>query len=97
MITEIVTFDLPAGMTRDAAVALFEKSVPRWRANPALVRKYYLFDGERGIGGGVYLWPAIEDARAAHDAQWCAMAERLYGAAPRFEYFETPLIVDNSA
>ncbi|MEZ5714787.1 MAG: hypothetical protein R3D85_06215 [Paracoccaceae bacterium] len=97
MITEIVTFDLPEGMTRDEAVGLFEKSVPRWEANRALVRKYYLFDGEQGIGGGVYLWSALGDARAAHDAAWCAMAEELYGAAPRFQYFETPLIVDNSA
>lgn len=97
MITEIVNFDLPEGMTRDQAVALFEKSVSRWQANERLVRKYYLYDGEAGIGGGVYLWPSVEDARAAHDAAWVAMAEEMYGSRPSFRYFETPLIVDNTA
>ncbi|MDQ2090926.1 hypothetical protein [Marimonas arenosa] len=96
MITEIVNFDLPESMTREEAVALFEKSVPRWQANAKLVRKYYLYDGEAGIGGGVYLWPSVDDAKAAHDAAWCDMAEKLYGARPRFQYFETPLIVDNT-
>ena len=96
MITEIVTFDLPTGMGRDEVVALFEKSVPRWQANAALMRKYYLFDAEAGIGGGVYLWPSKADAQAAHDDAWCDMAEKTYGSRPRFRYFETPLIVDNS-
>ncbi|MDQ2095923.1 hypothetical protein [Rhodalgimonas zhirmunskyi] len=95
MITEIVTFDLPVGMTRDEVIALYETTMPRWRANGALVRKYYLFDDEGRQGGGVYLWPTIEDAKLAHDATWCAMAEKMYGSAPRFQYFETPLIVEN--
>ncbi|WP_137702545.1 monooxygenase [Marimonas lutisalis] len=96
MITEIVNFDLPEGMTREEAVALYEKTVPRWQANEALVRKYYLYDEENRIGGGVYLWPSIEDAKAAHDAAWCDMAEKMYGSRPRFQYFETPVIVDNA-
>ena len=37
MITEIVEFDLPEGMTRDQASTLFETSVPRWQANRKLV------------------------------------------------------------
>ena len=96
MITEIVTFDLPDGLGRDEVVALFEKSVPRWQANAALVRKYYLYDAEAGVGGGIYLWPQKADALAAHDAEWCDMAQTLFGSRPRFQYFETPLIVDNS-
>lgn len=97
MITEIVTFDLPDGLDRDAVKALYEKTMPRWQANSALVRKYYLYDGEGRIGGGVYLWPTVRDAQAAHDAAWCDMAEKIYGSRPRFQYFETPLIVDNEA
>ncbi len=96
MITEIVTFDLPEGMSREEAVAIYEKTVPRWKANAALVRKYYLYDGAAGIGGGVYLWPTIEDAKAAHDEAWCDMAEKMYGSRPRFQYFEVPLIVENA-
>lgn len=96
MITEIVTFDLPEGLDREAVMALFEKSVPRWQANAALVRKYYLYDAEAGIGGGVYLWPSKAEAQAAHDSAWCDMAEKLYGSRPSFRYFETPVIVDNT-
>lgn len=96
MITEIVNFDLPEGMGRDEVLTLYEKTLPRWQANEALVRKYYLYDGEARIGGGVYLWPSVEDAQAAHDAAWIEMAEKMYGSRPRFQYFETPLIVDNS-
>jgi hypothetical protein len=96
MIVEIVTFELPEGMGREAVLALYQATVPRWQANPELVRKYYLYDGENGLGGGVYLWPSVEAAQAAHDAAWCARAEEMYGAPPRFQYFEAPLIVDNS-
>ena len=96
MITEIVTFPLPKDMTRAKVIALFETTVPRWKANPDLVRKYYLYDDDAGVGGGVYLWPNIEAAKAAHDEAWCDKAETLYGARPSFQYFETPLMVDNS-
>ena len=96
MIVEIVTFDLPAGKTRDEVVALFEKSAPRWQANKELVRKYYLYDEAGGTGGGVYLWPDIDAAKSAHDEAWIAMAEDMYGSRPQFQYFEAPLIVDNS-
>ena len=96
LITEIVTFDLPEGMSRDDVVALYEKTKPRWQANAALIRKYYLYDEEAGIGGGVYLWPSRADALAAHDEEWCVLAEKTYGCRPRFQVFDTPVIVDNS-
>ena len=96
MITEIVTFDLPADMDRAQLIALFESTVPRWQANDRLIRKQYLYDPATGTGGGVYLWPSRADAEAAHDADWCARAQALYGAAPRFAYFETPVVVDNT-
>lgn len=96
MITEIVTFALPDGMSRDEALALYEATAAGWQANPDLVRKYYLFDGESQTGGGVYLWPSIDHAQAAHNDAWCDKAEALYGSRPTFRYFETPLIVDNS-
>src|SRR3954468_17982556 len=56
MITEIVTFTLPEGMTREDVLAAFEKTAPTWRANPDLVRKNYLIDVRNRIAGGVYLW-----------------------------------------
>jgi hypothetical protein len=44
MITEIVLFRLPDGMTREDAVAKYRLSVPGWWANPDLIRKTFLFD-----------------------------------------------------
>lgn len=97
MITEIVRFALAPELDRDAVIRRFQATAPAWQANPDLIRKYYLFDPETRQGGGVYLWPSRAAAEAAHDADWCARAAALYGARPTFEYFETPLIVDNSA
>jgi hypothetical protein len=83
MITEIVLFKLPAGMTREEYFRRARENAPTWAANPALVRKNYLYDAEGGYGGGAYLWPSIADAQ-----QW-------HGAA--FTYYETPVVVDNRA
>ncbi len=96
MITEIVQFNLPADITREEVTERFETTKSAWENNPDLVRKYYLFDAERKTGGGVYLWPNIEAAQAAHDDAWCDRVEGLYGSRPTFQYFETPLIVDNT-
>ena len=42
MITEIVLFRLPDGMSREEAIAKYRLSVPGWRANPDLIRKTFL-------------------------------------------------------
>lgn len=95
MITEIVRFKIDPALSRDDVHALYEKTLPRWRANPDLIRKTYLYDPENGRGGGVYLWTSLEAAQRAHDAEWCDMAERMYGSRPSFEYYETPIVLDN--
>src|SRR6185369_9297796 len=59
VITEVITFKLRAGMTREDVVAMYRKTAPIWRANPECIRKCYLYDGERGLGGGAYLWKSI--------------------------------------
>ncbi len=56
MITEIIVFDLPHGVTREEVMANYRRSAPGWRANPGLIRKNYLYDAESRKGGGVYLW-----------------------------------------
>jgi len=96
MITAIVRFTLPAGTTARDAQALFEGSAPNYRATPGLIRKYYLF-GEDGTGGGVYLWQDRASAEALYNADWKAMIEGRFGAAPEISYFETAVIVDNQA
>ena len=56
MITAIVNFKLPADIDPRKAAELFKASAPKYRGLKGLVRKYYLFDDEKRIGGGVYLW-----------------------------------------
>lgn len=63
MITEIITFAIPTGMTREQVLANYRRSAPGWRANPDLIRKDYLYDAESRRAGGVYLWRSIDGAR----------------------------------
>lgn len=95
MITEVVLFDLPAGITRAAMIAQFRDSIPRWRDNPELLRKHMIFDLERGKGGGIYLWPSVEAAKRAHDEAFRQRILAHFGSEPTYQYFETPVIVDN--
>jgi hypothetical protein len=56
MITEIVLWKMPKGMSRNDIINKFRASVPTWQANPNLIRKAFLFDEKSRRGGGVYLW-----------------------------------------
>lgn len=96
MITEIVTFTLPPGTTREQLLANYEKTAPGWQANPDLIRKYYLYDAERNIAGGVYLWKDRLDAEKWHGEAFRQKVRELYGAEPSSQFFETPIIVDRS-
>lgn len=94
VICEIVTFDI-VGKDRAEVQALYEATLGRWRDWPGLIRKTYLYDAAGGRGGGVYLWRDANAAAGAHDAAWCAKAEALYGAAPKFDIYEVPLVLEN--
>lgn len=95
MITAIVLFDLPPGMTRTKLVEAYRETAWQWRANPYLVRKAYLFDAQRREAGGVYVWR--DRAAAEHcldDAFRSRLADR-FGSTPRIAMFDTPMVVDN--
>ncbi len=96
MITELVLFDLPSGISRDDVIAGMRATAPAWRANAELVRKNYLYDAAAGQAGGAYLWPSIEAAQRGHDDAWRARIKQMYGSEPVIRYFETPMIVDNA-
>lgn len=97
MFTEIVRFQLPPQMSRDDVVALYEKSAEIWRATPELLHKSYLYDPETGFGGGVYLWHSLDDAKRLHGSEFIERIAATFGSVPTFEYFETPVVVDNVA
>ena len=96
MITALVQFKLPASVTRDKVAEAFKGSAPKYRDLPGLVRKYYLFNAETGMGGGAYLWKSREDAERTYTAEWKAMIRDRYGAEPVITYFDTPVVVDNA-
>ncbi|WP_020698898.1 hypothetical protein [Reyranella massiliensis] len=97
MITAIVNFKLPAGIDAKQATELFKMSAPNYRGVKGLVRKYYLFDEQTGVGGGVYLWESRIDAEAVYTPQWRAYIAERYGELPDIRYFETAVIVDNAS
>jgi hypothetical protein len=96
MITEIVTFRLPDGMSREDAIAKYRLSVPVWRANADLLRKAFLFDEASRRGGGVYTWKSIEAAKIGHGPEFQKRIQATFGSPPEFQYFETPIVVDNT-
>ena len=70
----------------------------RWYRNlPGLVRKYYLRSEDGRRAGGVYLWESRAAAEACYGGEWKARVEQLYGSTPEILWFDTPVIVDNSA
>ena len=97
MITAIVRFKLPATINAADAAELFKGSAPKYRGMKGLVRKYYLFDGQQRIGGGVYLWKTRADAEAVYTPQWQAYIAERYGTPPEIRYFETAVVVDNES
>lgn len=94
MIVAIVRFPLPAGMTAEQARASFEASAPSYQGLPGLHRKYYLRAEDGSEGGGVYLWATRDAAEAVYDDAWRARLTERFGAEPRVEYLECPVVVD---
>jgi hypothetical protein len=97
MITEIVLWRLPQGMSREEVKAKYRLSVPSWQSNPDLIHKAFLFDEGSRRGGGVYLWKNIEAARQAHDEAFQERIRSIFGNQPECQYFETPIVIDNIA
>jgi hypothetical protein len=96
MISELVMFDLPEGMTRAEIVQGMREVAPAWRRNPDLIRKTFLYDPANSRTGALYLWKNRAAAEAAHDAAWRQRVMDRYGSVPTLQYFETPLVVDNA-
>lgn len=96
MITEYVLFDLPKGISRDQVVAGMHEVAPRWRKEPNLVRKTFVFDEIANQAGAFYLWTDRASAAAAHDESWRQTIRATYGSEPQIRYFDTPLVVDNA-
>ena len=97
MITAIVLFPMAETETVASAAAKFRESAPRYRDQPGLLRKAYLFDPETRRGGGCYSLRDRAAADALFTADWRAFVTQKYGVAPAITLFESPVIVDNVA
>ena len=97
MISEIVLFSLPEGMSREEAMAKYRARVPVWQGNPDLIHKAFLYDESSKRGGGVYLWTNIEAAKKAHGPAFQEAIQSIFGATPEMQYFEAPIVIDNNA
>ncbi len=84
-------------MSREEIITKFENSSSKWSDNSDLIRKNYLIDIDSGIAGGVYLWKEKIHADIWLGAEFRKMIKDNYGDVPTFQYFETPIVVDNLA
>jgi hypothetical protein len=97
MITALVQFKLPQPLSREKASEIFSGTAPRYRDIDGLIRKYYILSQDGGTAGGVYLWHSREDADRLYTDEWKSFILDKYGALPSVIYFESPVVVDNTA
>ena len=88
----VVTYKLPAGTDREAAVQMFRDSIPRYMATEGLLRKNVLY--RDGLGGGIYLWENQAAADAAYSEEWKAYMTEKYDHPPTIETYEMPITMD---
>jgi hypothetical protein len=94
VITELVFIDLRKGTTRSDALAMYRQTAESWLANKDLVEKYYFFDEEQSIGGGVYIWPSRAEAAKWHGEEYKQKVLSIYGAPPRIQILDAIIHVD---
>ena len=95
MITEIVTFHRPAGMTREQMTQDAQATFERWTDFPGLVRKMFVRDPDSLVTKGIYLWQTLADADRGHDAAWLERAQAHWGNRPTLERYDCFLILEN--
>jgi len=97
MILELVEFKSPPAWSRKKTLEDAKQTIPKWSSNPELLRKHFLLGiGEAaGTGAGVYIWPSIEAAKKAHNAEWEAGVVKRSGGKPTIRYFDLFLLIDN--
>ena len=95
MIIEIVTFDNPPGLSREAELEGARHTIAKWQANPDLIAKHFMRSEDGRQGGAVYIWPSRAAAEAAHDAEWRASVVKRTGSEPTCRYYDVLMVLDN--
>jgi hypothetical protein len=96
MIVAHVTF-LDAGPLDPSVIRSFvqQESIPKWRGQPGLVRKYYASSEDGKDLHGIYLWKSREAAEEAYSKVWRARMLELIGMAPTITYLPCSVVLDN--
>ena len=97
MICEIVSYPAPAGANREEIIEDAESVVPKWQAQPDLIRKHFLWSADDQRCCGVYLWKSRDAAERAHDAAWRDAVAKRTGEVPEISYFDAFMILDNES
>lgn len=95
MITEIVFFSLPEGISRDELMSKYMSTVEAWSKNEDLVEKHYIYDADGNRGGGVYIWKSKEAMLKWHGSEYRSRIKALYGSEPEMSYFDSLIHVNN--
>lgn len=96
MITVLVLFSLPEGMSPEHLVHHYRRTAAHWSENPKLLHKNHLYDPQTRQGGAVFLWADQEAAELALDDGWRRQMVDFYGTEPTVRFFETPVAVFGS-
>lgn len=94
MIVAVVNFPLPAAMSLSEYKSKMLQTVPRYQDMPGLLRKNYIYDGNRHLGGAVYVFETKAHADACFSEEFVKRVTAGYGA-PEIRYFDTPVLIDN--
>lgn len=96
MVIVIVKFRLPQGITEEVLREKFLETAPMYQETTGLIRKNYLSDIESGIGGGVYCFDTMENAKAWFSEDRIAWLGQRY-SNPDVKFFASPVLVDNQS
>jgi hypothetical protein len=95
MIVELVEMTPSRKLSRQEHISAAQHVVEKWQANPDLVRKHFLLDLDGEGGAGLYIWPSLEAAKKAHDADWRQAIVDRTGKEPQIRYFDMFMLIDN--
>jgi hypothetical protein len=78
----MVLFSLLKEMSREEAIAKHRARVPVWQGNPDLIQAAGFISGR---------------AKKAHGPAFHEAMQFIFGSKPELQYFEAPLVIDNTA
>ena len=91
----ITRFEITTPIKRNEIAALFEQSLPRYRAAQGLLSKHYYLEPGSRFAGGIYLWASPGDAQAFFTPAFDEAIRARFGSMPTVQVLDCPLTLDN--